>query len=136
MTDTTAVNVTPTKISFWQKLETWFHKGAVIVGTDIKAMLTTPEAEALETGFIALLKTDLGKLASEAVTAATDIETGKVNFSAAADSLLKSAEGLGKTLTDSTVTTLIAAAQQKVQATFGVVTSPARAADTSIAPGA
>lgn len=115
--------VTATKLSFWQKIGGWFHKEAVVVETDLKAMLTSPEVTALETGFTALAKTDLGQLATEAVTSAMDIETGKVNFSQAAAALLTSAKALGKTLTDSTVTTLIAAAQQKVQSITGTTTT-------------
>lgn len=93
--------------------------------TDIKAMLTSPEVQALEAGFTALAKTDLGQLATEAVTAAMNIETGQVNFSAAASALITSAKAFGKTLTDSTVTTLIAAAQQKIQSITSIQTVPA-----------
>lgn len=116
--------VSALKITFWQKLESWFHKEAVIVEDDIKAILTSPEVQALESGFTALAKTDLGKLAAEAVTAAMDLETGKINFSAAASALIASAKLMGKSLTDSTVTTLIAAVQQKVQSYSGVTTTP------------
>lgn len=116
---------TPAKISFWQKIEAWFHKQEVVVDGDIKAILSSPEVLALEAGFTALAKTELGQLASVAVTEAMDITTGKVNFAAAASSLLASAKALGKNLTDSTVTTLIAAAQQKVQQFSGVITSAA-----------
>ena len=119
------VNVSPTKYSFWQKLESWFHKEAVVIETDLKKLLSTTEVQQLEAGFTALVKTDLGHLATEAVTAAMDMQSGKVNFSAAASTLISSAETLGKKVTDSTVTTLIAAAQQKLQSTFGVTTSSA-----------
>ncbi len=120
--------VTATKLSFWQKIGSWFHKEAVVVETDLKAILTSPEVQALETGFTALAKTDLGQLATEAVTAAMNIETGSVNFSQAASALIASAKALGKSLTDSTVTTLIAAAQQKVQSITGTTTTPTPAA--------
>ena len=116
---------TATKVSFWQKLEGWFHKEAVVVETDLKSLLTSPEVTALETGFTALAKSDLGQLAAEAVTAAMDVNTGKVNFTAAASQLVTDAKKVGKTLTDSTVTTLIAAVQQKMQSTFGVATTSA-----------
>jgi hypothetical protein len=122
---TPTVTVAATKLSFWQKLEGWFHKEAVVVETDIKAILSSSEVQALETGFTALAKSDLGQLAVEAVTSAMNVETGAVSFSAAASALVASAKALGKSLTDSTVTTLIAAAQQKVQSTFNVTTAPA-----------
>jgi len=127
-TTPTPINATPAKLSFWQKLESWFHKEAVTLASELKALLSSSEAQALEAGFTALIKTDLGKLATEAVTAAMDVETGKVNFSAAASSLLASAKSLGHSLKDSTVTTLIAAAQQKVESAFTVTTAPAAAA--------
>jgi len=116
--------VSAIKLSFWQKIGSWFHKEAVTVETDLKALLSSSEVTSLETGFTALAKTDLGQLAVEAVTAATDLNTGKVSFSAAASSLISSAKSLGKSLTDSTVTTLIAAAQQKVQSVTGITTAP------------
>lgn len=124
MADTSTV-ASPAKLSFWKKLEGWFHKEAVVIEADLKAILNSSEVQAIETGFTALAKSDLGKLAAEAVTAAISLETGQVNFSAAAGTLLASAKAIGKTLSDSTVTTLIAAVQQKVQSTFGVQTSPA-----------
>ena len=119
------VQVTAAKLSFWQKLEAWFHKEAVVVETDLKAILSSTEVQSLEAGFTALAKTDLGQLATEAVTAALNVETGHVSFTAAATSLIAGAKALGKSLTDSTVTTLIAAAQQKVQSVTGVVTQAA-----------
>lgn len=122
---TPVTSVTVAKVSFWQKIEAWFHKQEIIVETDIKAILNSSEVKSLEDGFTALAKTELGQLAAEAVTAAMEIETGKINFSAAASSLIASAKSLGKTLTDSTVTALIAAAQQKVQSLSGKITSPA-----------
>ena len=125
----TAPNATPaaagiTKQSFWAKIGAWFHKEAVVVETDLKALITGPEAQALEAGFTALAKTELGMLATEAVTAAADLNSGKVNFSQAAASLFANAKAAGKTLTDSTVTTLIAAAQQKLQSITGISTTP------------
>lgn len=117
--------ISASKLSFWQKIGAWFHKEAVVVETDIKAILNSSEVQALETGFTALAKTDLGKLAVEAVTAAMNIETGSVSFGLAASTLIASAKAVGKSLTDSTVTTLIAAAQQKIQSITGTVTTPA-----------
>ena len=124
MSTTPAGPVTAAKLSFWQKLENWFHREAVVIETDIKAILASSEVQALEAGFTALAKTDLGKLAAEAVTEAMDLETGKINFSQAAAKLIADDKALGKDLTDSTVTTLIAAAQQKVQSLSGKMTSP------------
>jgi hypothetical protein len=118
--------VTPAKISFWQTLEAWFHHEAVVVEDDIKKILNSSEVQALETGFTALLKSDLGKLALEAVTAAASIETGTVSFTAAYNTLVAGAKALGKELTDSTITTLIAAAQQKLQSTLGIKTVPTK----------
>jgi hypothetical protein len=120
----TIATATITKQSFFQKLGAWFHKEAVVVEQDIKAIISGPEVTALEAGFTALAKTELGMLATEAVTAASDLNTGKVNFSQAAASLLANAKAAGKTLTDSTVTTLIAAAQQKLQSVTKIVTTP------------
>jgi len=117
--------VTATKLSFWQRIGAWFHKEAVVVEDDIKALLTGPEAQALETGFTALAKSDLGQLAVEAVTSAMDMETGKVSFGQAASTLIDSAKKMGKNLADSTVTALIAAAQQKIQSVTGITTAPA-----------
>ncbi|SRR5260221_223410 len=125
MSTSAPVTVSQVKLSFWQKIEAWFHHEVVVVETDIKAILTSPEVQALESGFTALAKSDLGKLAVEAVVAATDIQTGHVSFQAAATSLINSAKTLGKELTDSTITTLIAAAQQKVQSLTGIQTTPA-----------
>lgn len=113
------------KVSFWQKIEGFFHKAAVVVETDIKAMLSSPEVEALEAGFTALAKSEFGQIASIAVTEAMEVETGKVNFSAAYAAIVAAAKAAGKTLTDSTITALIAAAQQKVQQFSSTTTTPA-----------
>lgn len=116
--------ISATKVSFWQKLESFFHKEVVVIETDIKALLDSPDVVKLEEGFTALCKSDLGKLAVEAVTVALSVETGHVSFPAAAATLISSAKALGKTLTDSTVTTLIAAAQQKLQSYADIQTTP------------
>lgn len=126
----TMQSVTAVHLSFWQKIESWFHSEAVIVETDLKAILNSSEVQSLEAGLTALAKSDLGKLAVEAVTAAMNVETGTVSFSAAANSLISSAKAIGKSLTDSTVTTLIAAAQQKVQSITGISTTATSPAPT------
>ena len=127
MSTTPAPVVTATKLSFWTKLGNWLHGEAVTVEADIVSILNSSEVKSLEAGFTALAKSDVGKLAVEAVTAAMNVETGTVSFSAAASGLIASAKAIGKSLTDSTVTTLIAAAQQKVQSATGVQTTPATA---------
>lgn len=111
--------------TFLDKLGAWFHNEVVIVEDDIKAVLNSAEVKALESSLTALAKSELGQLATEALVAATNLETGVVSFSLAAASLIESTKEKGKSLTDSMITLLIAAAQQKLQGITGVITVPA-----------
>lgn len=106
---------TATKLSFWQKIEGWFHKEAIVIENDLKALLSSQAVKDLESGFTALAKSEFGQIASIAVTAAMDVETGVVNFGQAYNAIATEVKAAGKTLTDSAITALIAAAQQKIQ---------------------
>lgn len=116
--------VATAKVGFWKKIESWFHKVGIVLEADLKAILDSTAVKDLEAGLTALAKTDLGQIASVAVTEAMNVETGVVNFTQAYQAIGAQLKSLGKSFTDSAITAAIAAAQQKVQQISGTVTTP------------
>jgi len=123
MADTTATTPAQTKESFVEKLESWFKKLKGEIQTDLSEVFGSTVAKDIETAASGILSTALGSAALEAVTAATDVQTGKINVSQAASAIGAAAKTAGKTVAASTVDLLISVARQTLESKLGIATT-------------
>lgn len=123
-TPATPVTAAPAT-SFIQKLESWFKKlkGEIVI--DLTAVFGPTVAADIETAAKGILSTTLGRAALEAVTAATDVETGKINIAHAATAVGNAAKATGKTVGSSTVDLLLSVARQTLESKLGIKTTTA-----------
>lgn len=121
----TTSNTTSAKESFIQKLEAWFKKLGGEIQTDLTDVFGSTVASSIETAAKGILSTTLGAAALEAVTAATDVETGKINIRQAAAQVVASATAAGKTVGSSNVDMLLSFARQTLESKLGIKTSTA-----------
>jgi PAB1-binding protein PBP1 len=120
------VTAAATKESFAQKLEAWFMKLRGEIETDLTEVFGSSVAKDIESAASSILTTALGQAALQAVTSATDLQTGKINVSQAATAIGASAKSAGKTIASSTMDLLISVARQTVESKFGIKTTTAQ----------
>jgi hypothetical protein len=110
-----------------QKIWNWIKAKVVIVEADLAKIVGSKTAAELEAIGKTLLNSELGPLATAAITDATDIATGQMSVSKAISGLVSSAASNGKTVSQ-------AAALQVIGLLQNSVSVPSAGTDTTVTP--
>ena len=118
-----ATNTAPTPAqqhkSFFSKIGGFFHKVGYYIGEGFAKLFGENAAKAFAVSSLAILKSDLGKLAMTAVTEAAALAAGTDKRAAAFAKIVSGAKTAGLDAKDSIVNMLIELALQTVKGSFG-----------------
>lgn len=116
---TTAAAVTAAKKSFFQSLKDFFKKAGYYVEQGFVAIFGKDAASHFAVATLALLKSDLGKIALTAVQEAEKVAAGTDKYATAFAAIVSQAKASGINAGESTINMLIELAVQTVNGAFG-----------------
>lgn len=105
--------------SFWQSIGGFFKKVGYYVSEGFQKLFGKDAAKHFAVASLAILKSDLGKIALTAVSEAAALTAGVDKRQAAFDKILSGAKAAGLDAKDSIINMLIELALQTVKGTFG-----------------